>query len=332
MTVTICPALAAQSTFLTSNSFSLFFDQQTNARFAPRKRILKMPGFSDYLAQAVLDFQSGRAPMPAIGNRFLALFTAAPTSDSGTGGTEVSGGSYARVQVAGAVAATASFTTASPNITMTTNPGWVVPGMNVYDVTNSQQIGTVLTYSGTALVLTANAAHASSGSTDSLQFSAWPASSASSGTEPAVTPANVTNTNATITFATSTASWGTVIYFGIYDAVTSGNFLGGDYLGSSKWIPFSCTSASPGVLTVDNAGDAPTNGTGCVVTAKFGGTLPTGTWTGVLTSAGLSGATFNLAVNTSSLGGGLFRQILQQSIPNNITASFSTSTLTLSLA
>ena len=62
-----------------------------------------MPGFSDYLAQATLDFQSGRAPMPAIGNRFLALFTAAPTADAGTGGTEVSGGSYARVQVAGAV-------------------------------------------------------------------------------------------------------------------------------------------------------------------------------------------------------------------------------------
>lgn len=68
------------------------------------------------------------------------------------------------------VLATAAFTTASPNITMATNPGDVVPGMNVYDVTNSQQIGTVLTYVGTALVLAANAAHASSGAADQLVF------------------------------------------------------------------------------------------------------------------------------------------------------------------
>jgi hypothetical protein len=70
------------------------------------------------------------------------------------------------------VAATASFTTASPYITMTANPGWARPGMNVYDVTNGFQIGTVRTYIGTALVLTSNAAHASSGSQDSLFFSA----------------------------------------------------------------------------------------------------------------------------------------------------------------
>jgi hypothetical protein len=204
--------------------------------------------------------------------------------------------------------------------------------MNVYDLTNSQQIGTVLTYTGTTLTLTGNASHTGSGSTDSLQFSAFPASSASTGTEPAVTAANVTNTNATITFAQATASWGTVIFFGVYDALTSGNYFGGDYIGNNKWFPFSCTSASPGVLTVDQTTDAPANGTPCIVTAKFGGTLPTGTWTGVLTSAGLSGATFNLGVNTSSIGGGLVRQITQQSIPTNVTASFSTSTLTLSLA
>jgi hypothetical protein len=293
-----------------------------------------MPGFSDYLAQATLDFCTGRAPAPLIGNRFLALFTTAPTADAGTGGTEVSGGAYARVQVAGAVAATATWTTATPNITMATNPGWVVPGMNVYDNTNGFQIGTVLTYVGTALVLTANAAHASSGSTDSLQFSAWPASSASSGTEPSVTPASATNTNATITFAQATASWGTVVAFGIYDAITSGNFFGFDFIGNFKWIPFSATSASPSVLTVDATADAPANGTSCVVTSKFGGTLPTtaGSWAGVLTSAGLSGATFNLGVNSTSIGGGQFRQLVQQSIPINVTASFSTSTLSLSLA
>jgi len=40
-------------------------------------------------------------------------------------------------------------------------------------------------------------------------FSAWPAASASSGTEPNTTPASATNTNATLTFAQETATWGT---------------------------------------------------------------------------------------------------------------------------
>jgi hypothetical protein len=39
-----------------------------------------------------------RPALPAV---WMALFTTAPTSDAGTGGTEVSGTSYARVQVAG---------------------------------------------------------------------------------------------------------------------------------------------------------------------------------------------------------------------------------------
>lgn len=295
-----------------------------------------MAGFADFMAQAGLNFVTGNRAMPAIGNRFVALFTTAPTSDAGTGGTEVSGTAYARIQVAGAVAATASFTTASPNITMTTNPGWVVPGMNVFDNTNSTQIGTVLTYSGTALVLTANAAANSSGSTDSLQFSAWPASTASSGNpEPNTLPASVTNTNATITFAQAgVGGWGTVTSFAIYDAVTSGNMLQWDYLGNFQWFPFTCTSASPGVFTTDLAADVPTNGSSVVVTNKFGKLLPTtgGSFSGLLTTAGASGVTFNVGVNTTSTGAGEFRQVTSQSIPANVTASFSTSTFTLTLA
>ena|SRR5215469_4682331 len=292
-----------------------------------------MSGQADYAAQATLDWMSGRKAMPSLTNRFLALFTTAPTSDAGTGGTEVSGGSYARVQVSGQLAATATWTTATANITMNTNPGWIVPGMNVWDNTNSAQIGTVSTFSGTALVLTANAANASSGSTDQLQFSAWPAAVASSGNEPATTPAAATS-GAAVTFAQATLSWGTVTSWAIYDALSSGNMIAWDYLGNFKWIPFSCTSASPGVLTTDLAADAPANGTSCVVTAKYGATLPTtgGSWAGVLTSAGLSGATFNLGVNTTSLGGGNFRQIVQQAIAANVTASFSAGQLILSQA
>ena len=64
---------------------------------------------------------------------------------------------------------TAPFTTASPNITMVANPGLVSPGMRVYDVTTNLPVGTVLTYAGTALVLTANAANAGA-SGDTLAF------------------------------------------------------------------------------------------------------------------------------------------------------------------
>jgi hypothetical protein len=294
-----------------------------------------MAGLSDYLAQAVLNFMTGNSPMPALASRYLALFTAAPTADAGTGGTEVSGTGYARVQVAGALAAAAAFTTSSTTITMgAANPGWVVAGMNVYDTTAGANIGTVLSYSGTTLSLTAAASHASSGSTDSLVFSAWPAAAASSGTEPATTPANATNTNATISFAQATATWGTVVAWGIYDAVSSGNLITWDYLGNNKWVPFTCTSATPGVMTTDSASDAPANGSSVVVTAKFGGTLPTtsGSWSGLLMTAGLSGNTFNAGVTTTSTGAGLFRQVTQQSIPANVTASFASNTLTISLA
>lgn len=67
------------------------------------------------------------------------------------------------------LATTAAFTTASPGITMVANPGTVVPGMTVYDTTTSQQIGTVSSYLGTSLVLTANAAQAGAAG-DILQF------------------------------------------------------------------------------------------------------------------------------------------------------------------
>jgi hypothetical protein len=295
-----------------------------------------MSGMGDYAAQAVLDWETGRAPMPGIASRFLALFTTAPTSDAGTGGTEVSGGSYARVQVAGGVTASTSITGGSTTtITVNTGQTWIVPGMNVYDVTAAKQIGTVLTYvSGTGVItLTAAASNSGSGSTDSLQLSGWPASSPSATNEPNTTPANVTN-GAVITFAQATASWGTVTSWALYDALTSGNFINWDYLGNNKWIPFSASSASPSVLTTDLAADAPANGSSIVVTTKYGATLPTtaGSWAGLLTTAGLSTNTFNAGVNSTSTGGGQFRQVASQPIAQNVTASFAASTFTLSVA
>jgi hypothetical protein len=292
-----------------------------------------MPGFSDYTAQAALNWESGQAAMPAIGSRFLALFTTAP-NDSGSGGTEVTGGSYARVQVAGSAVTNATTASGNPTLHFASTPAWIVAGMTVTDTTTPSAISagtTVLSVTGTTVVMSANAAGAGVGGTDTLQFSAFPAATAASGAEPATLPANVTN-GAIAAFAAATASWGTVVAFGIYDASTAGNLITFDYLGNYKWLPFTCTSASPGVLTSPAHGYA--NGDPVVVTQKFGGTLPTtaGSWSGALTVASSSTDTFTAGVNTTSTGDGMVRKIVQQSIPNGVTASFAASSLTLTSA
>jgi len=75
--------------------------------------------------------------------------------------------------LSGTISAAASWTTATPTITMSVaNPGFVVNGMAVYDATTGFVIGTVSSYSGTTLTLNANATHASAGSTDAVSFSA----------------------------------------------------------------------------------------------------------------------------------------------------------------
>lgn len=292
-----------------------------------------MPGFSDYTAESALNWEVGQAAMPSLGARWLALFTT-PPSDAGSGGTEVSGGSYARVQCAGS--GTTNNTTASGNATLhfASTPAWIVPGMTVTDLTAPSVIPagtTVLSVTGTTVVMSANASGGGVGNGDSIQFSAWPASSASSGAEPATSPANVTN-GATISFPAATSSWGTVVAFGIYDASTSGNLITFDYLGNYQWLPFTCTLASPGVLTSPANGYA--NGDPVVVTQKYGGTLPTtgGSFGGVLTVAGVSGDNFNVGVNTTSTGDGSVRKITQQSVPSGVTASFAASSLTLTAA
>lgn len=62
-----------------------------------------------------------------------------------------------------------------------------------------------------------------------------------------VAPSTVHN-GATITFATPTASWGTIYAFGVYDALTVGNLLyWGDMVGPTQ-VGY-CTSASPGVIS-----------------------------------------------------------------------------------
>jgi hypothetical protein len=70
-----------------------------------------MAGFSDYLEDKVLDHVFGGVAYTAPSTLYVALYTVAPT-DTG-GGTEVSGGAYARQ--------TATFTVSGTNPTTATN-------------------------------------------------------------------------------------------------------------------------------------------------------------------------------------------------------------------
>ena len=61
-----------------------------------------MSGMTDYSAENWLAYITGKTAMPSLPTAYVGLFVTPPTSDAGTGGTEVSGGSYARVSTAGA--------------------------------------------------------------------------------------------------------------------------------------------------------------------------------------------------------------------------------------
>lgn len=126
-----------------------------------------MSAMSDYLENKLVDqiFRAQAFAFPA--TLFVGLLTAAP-SDSG-GGTEVTGGSYARASVTASLA----------------------------NFAGTQGAGTTVASTGTG---------------------------------------GQTSNNATISFATPTASWGTVTHFGIYDAASAGNLLFWGALTISKTI------------------------------------------------------------------------------------------------
>jgi hypothetical protein len=97
--------------------------------------------FSDYLELELLDHVFGNASYSAPGTLYVSLFTAAP-SDSG-GGTEVTGGAYARVAVTNnatnfpaAAAGAKSNGTAITFPTATANWGTVV-AMGVHDASTA---------------------------------------------------------------------------------------------------------------------------------------------------------------------------------------------------
>lgn len=293
-----------------------------------------MSGFSDFSAKAALNYVTGQVAEPALPAVFLALMTVVDT-DAGTGGTEVSGGAYARVQVAGA--ATTNGTTAAGNAVLhfASTPAWLLAltgggvGATISDTTGGGLIPggtTVLSSTSNTVTMSANATGAGVGNGDTIVFSAFSAASGSA-------PSSVTN-GAGINFPQATASWGTVVGFELRDAITSGNLLMADYLGNFSWLPATVSAASPGVITAKAHGYS--NGDSFVFTNEYGGTVPTfsaGNYTGIQTVAGVTTDTFNVTgVNTSATGNGLVRKVTQQPIAINVTASFAASTLTATLA
>ena len=103
-----------------------------------------MTGFSDYLEDKVLDHVFGGSAYTAPSTLYVALYTVAP-SDTG-GGTEVSGGAYARqtatFSVSGTNPTTASNTAAIEYPTATADYGTVV-AVGVFDASSS---GNLLAY------------------------------------------------------------------------------------------------------------------------------------------------------------------------------------------
>lgn len=296
-----------------------------------------MPGLSDYVAESNLNWVTGGVAMPALPSVFLGLFTTAPTSDAGTGGVEVSGGSYARVQVGGAQATNNTTANGNPTLHFSSTPAWVVAGMTVRNATTPSSISaatTVLSVTANTVVMSANAAGAGVGNGDTITFSAFGAATASTGTAPAITPSSAVTT-AAVTFAAATGNWGTVQAFGLFDSLGGGNLLEWDYLGNYAWLPATMTLASPGVITAHAHGYSVADPV--VVTTKYGGVLPTfsqSNLTGVLAVVSPTTDTFTVtnaatAVNTSASGDFSVRKIVQQSIPTGIVASFAAGQLTL---
>ena len=104
-----------------------------------------MSGFSDYLEDKVLEHVFGGNAFTAPSTLYVALYTVAP-SDTG-GGTEVSGGAYARqtatFTVSGTNPTTATNSAAIEYPTATANYGTVV-AVGVLDASSS---GNLLAYS-----------------------------------------------------------------------------------------------------------------------------------------------------------------------------------------
>lgn len=100
-----------------------------------------MSAFSNYLETAILDHVFGGVPYSAPATLYLALYTVAP-DDTG-GGTEVSGGSYARQTVAFTVSGDTASNNAAVEFPTATGTWGTVVAVGVFDALTS---GNLLAY------------------------------------------------------------------------------------------------------------------------------------------------------------------------------------------
>jgi hypothetical protein len=141
---------------------------------------------------------------------------------------------------------------------------------------------------------------------------------------------------AAVTFPQCGATGDTLTHFGIGLAATgAGTLMASGPIGSGPALEFTCTSASPGSLTVPGSSLAVNGRVSCYPTAT--GTLPTGITEGVVYYVGtVSGIAITLSttagnanpVNTSSVGAGNLIAQTPLAVSNLITPSFAASSMT----
>lgn len=150
-------------------------------------------------------------------------------------------------------------------------------------------------------------------------------------------PSSISNATP-ITFSISTADWGTVVAFGLYDAAAAGNLLAWDFFGSFVWMPTEVSAASPAVLSVARHGFL--TGDSVIFTTEYGGNVPTftaGNFTGALVVTNPLTDTFSvtnggIAVNTSTSGNGMVRKVASQHIISGVQPTFPASSLIITAA
>jgi hypothetical protein len=151
-------------------------------------------------------------------------------------------------------------------------------------------------------------------------------------------PATVSNA-AAVNFPQCGVTGDTITHFGIGLASSgAGTLLASGPVGAGPALEFTCTSASPGVLTVPNSSFAVNNRVSVYPTAT--GTLPSGFTEGTVYFVGtVSGTTVTLSttsangspVNTSSVGAGVIILQTPLVVSTNITPSFAISAMVAKL-
>lgn len=195
-----------------------------------------MAAITDYLETRLLDHTLRGDPFTSPTELFVSLHTAA-TTDAG-GGTEVSGGAYARAQINTQQPA-ANWTAASDQITVT--------GHGYRDNTGPVRLSTTGTLPTGLSAATDYFIRVVDANTIQLSLTSGGAAVdfTDSGTgshriqhmTPAASPGGTTDNRGTIDWPNASgANWGTVTHLAVWDAKTSGNMLWHGALTASRVV------------------------------------------------------------------------------------------------